>query len=329
MVRARTTAPVGQTLGHEITGEVVEVGSDVMFLKEGDIASVPFNIACGRCRMCEERKTGVCLHVNPARPGAAYGYVDMGGWIGGQAEYVMVPFADFNLLKFPDRDQALEKILDLTMLSDIFPTGYHGAYSAGVKTGSTVYVAGAGPVGLAAAHSAQILGASAVIVGDLNEERLAQARSFGCETVNLMEHDDLGEQIEQILGVPEVDCAIDAVGFEAYSHGTDHEEAPATVLNSMMEVVEAGGGMGIPGLYVTEDPGAVDKAAKKGSLSIRLGLGWAKAHHFVTGQTPVMKYNNFLMNSILSGRSNIAEVVNATVISLDEAPRSEEHTSEL
>ena len=131
MVRGRTTAPVGQTLGHEITGEVVEVGDDVLFVKEGDICSVPFNIACGRCRMCNEGKTGICLNVNPARAGAAYGYVDMGGWIGGQAEYVMVPFADFNLLQFPDRDQALEKILDLTMLSDIFPTGYHGAYTAG------------------------------------------------------------------------------------------------------------------------------------------------------------------------------------------------------
>ncbi len=185
MVRGRTTAPVGQTLGHEITGEVIEKGSDVQFLEVGDICSVPFNIACGRCRNCREGATGVCHNVNPARAGSAYGYVDMGGWLGGQAEYVMVPFADFNLLKFPDRDQALEKIRDLTMLSDIFPTGYHGCYSAGVTTGSTVYVAGAGPVGLAAAYSAHLLGAAVVIVGDLNEERLAQARSFGCETVDV------------------------------------------------------------------------------------------------------------------------------------------------
>ena len=167
MVRGRTTAPAGQTLGHEITGEVIEVGRDVEFIKKGDLCSVPFNIACGRCRMCKEGKTGICLNVNPARPGAAYGYVDMGGWKGGQAEYVMVPYADFNLLKFPDRDQAMEKILDLTMLSDIFPTGFHGAYTAGVGPGSTVYVAGAGPVGLACAASAQLLGAAVVIVGDM------------------------------------------------------------------------------------------------------------------------------------------------------------------
>lgn len=178
MVRGRTTAPSGLVLGHEITGEIIEIGRDVEFLKKGDLVSVPFNIACGRCRSCKEQHTHVCLNVNPDRPGSAYGYVDMGGWVGGQSEYVMVPYADFQLLKFPDKDQAMEKIRDLTMLSDIFPTGFHGAVSAGVRPGSTVYVAGAGPVGLAAAHSAQLLGAAVVIVGDLNADRLQQAKAL-------------------------------------------------------------------------------------------------------------------------------------------------------
>ncbi|MEB3100132.1 formaldehyde dehydrogenase, glutathione-independent [Ferviditalea candida] len=320
MVRGRTTAPSGLILGHEITGEVIEVGRDVEFIKKGDLVSVPFNIACGRCRNCKEQNTHVCDNVNPDRPGSAYGYVDMGGWVGGQAEYVMVPYADFQLLKFPDKDQAMEKIRDLTMLSDIFPTGYHGALSAGVKTGSTVYIAGAGPVGLAAAHSAQLLGAAVVIVGDLNEERLAQARTFGCETIDVSKHDDIGEQIEQILGVPEVDCAVDCVGFEAHGHGPNHTEAPATVLNSIMQITRAAGRLGIPGLYVTGDPGAVNEDAKVGTLKIRFGLGWAKAHTFVTGQTPVMKYHRDLMMSILSGRAQIAKAVNATVITLDQAP---------
>jgi len=120
MVRGRTTAPAGLVLGHEITGEVLEKGSDVEFLNVGDLVTVPFNIACGRCRNCREGKTGICLTVNPARPGAAHGYVDMGGWVGGQAEYVLVPYADFNLIKFPDQAKALTKITDLTMLSDIF-----------------------------------------------------------------------------------------------------------------------------------------------------------------------------------------------------------------
>ncbi|MEN1970385.1 formaldehyde dehydrogenase, glutathione-independent [Lentibacillus sp. N15] len=321
MVRGRTTAPEGMVLGHEITGKIVEVGRDVEFLKKGDIVSVPFNVACGRCKNCQRQDTHICLHVNPERPGGAYGYVDMGGWVGGQSEYVMVPYADFQLLKFPDKDQAMDKILDLTMLSDIFPTGYHGAITAGVTTGSTVYVAGAGPVGLAAAHSAQLLGASVVIVGDLNEERLKHARSFGCETINLQEHDNVGEQIEQILGEPEVDCAIDAVGFEAYGHGTDYHDAPATVLNTMMDVVEAGGQFGVPGLYVTEDPGAKDQDAKQGSLKVRFGLGWSKAHSIHTGQTPAMKYHRQLMKAILNGKADIANVVNATVISLDQAPQ--------
>src|SRR5439155_1682405 len=224
MVRGRTTAPAGLILGHEITGEVMECGRDVEFIKDGDLVSVPFNIACGRCRNCKERATGVCLNVNPSRPGAAYGYVDMGGWVGGQAEYVMVPYADFNLLKFPDRDEAMAKIKDLTMLSDIFPTGYHGAVTAGVGPGSIVYVAGAGRA------------------------------------------------------------------------------------------------LGIPGLYVTGDPGGVDENAKIGMLGIRIGLGWAKSHHFTTGQCPVMKYHRQLMQAILHDKVKIAKAVNVSVISLDDAP---------
>ncbi|MCU1435751.1 MAG: fdhA [Pseudarthrobacter sp.] len=322
MVRGRTTAPANLVLGHEITGEVVEVGRDVEFIKVGDLCSVPFNIACGRCRNCKERKTGICLNVNPDRPGSAYGYVDMGGWVGGQANYVLVPYADWNLLKFPDKDRAMEKILDLAMLSDIFPTGFHGAVSAGVGVGSTVYVAGAGPVGLAAATSAHLLGAAVVIVGDLNEDRLARARSFGCETVDLTKGGP-AEQIEQILGVPEVDCGVDAVGFEArgHGHGKDAEEAPATVLNSLMEITAAGGALGIPGLYVTGDPGGIDEAAKKGALSLSLGTGWAKSLSFTTGQCPVMKYNRQLMMAILNDRVNIAKNVNAKAITLEEAPQ--------
>jgi glutathione-independent formaldehyde dehydrogenase len=282
---------------------------------------VPFNIACGRCVRCKTGDTGVCLNVNPDRPGSAYGYVDMGGWVGGQAEYALVPYADWNLLKFPDKDQAMEKIVDLTMLSDIFPTGFHGAKTAGIGPGDTAYIAGGGPVGLAAAHSAQLLGASVVIVGDLIPERLAQARSFGCETIDVSKGDP-GEQIEQLLGTPEVDGAVDAVGFEARGHGADADhEAPATVLNSVMTVTRAAGKLGIPGLYVTGDPGAVDDAAKEGSLSIRIGLGWAKSHSFTTGQCPVMRYHRGLMEMILHDRAQIAKAVNATTISLDDAPQ--------
>ena len=321
MVRGRTTAPEGLILGHEITGEVIEAGSDVEFIHVGDIVSVPFNIACGRCRNCKSGKTGICLNVNPARPGAAYGYVDMGGWVGGQAEYVMVPYADFNLLKFPDKDQAMEKIKDLTLLSDIFPTGFHGAVTAGVGPGSIVYVAGAGPVGLACAASCHLLGAACTIVGDMIPERLAQARSFGCETIDLTKDISIEDQIAAIVGVPEVDAAVDCVGFEARGHGSCCKtEQPATVLNSVMNITRAGGAIGIPGLYVTGDPGGVDDNAKIGMLGIRIGLGWAKSHVFTTGQCPVMKYHHGLMQAILYDRIQIAKAVNVKTITLDDAP---------
>jgi glutathione-independent formaldehyde dehydrogenase len=322
MVRGRTTAPAGLILGHEITGEVIEAGKDVEFIKVGDICSVPFNIACGRCRNCKEGRTGICLNVNPARPGAAYGYVDMGGWVGGQAEYVLVPYADFNLLKLPDKAEAMAKIKDLTLLSDIFPTGYHGAVTAGVGPGAVVYVAGAGPVGLACAASCHLLGAACVIVGDMIPDRLKQAKSFGCETIDLKKDATLAQQIEQIVGVPEVDCSVDCVGFEAHGQGKDARvERPATVLNSIMEVTRAGGALGIPGLYVTGDPGGIDDNAKIGMLGIRIGLGWAKSHAFYTGQCPVMKYNRALMQCILHDKIKIAKAVNVTTITLDEAPK--------
>jgi len=321
MVRGRTTAPSGMVLGHEITGEIIECGADVEFLQKGDLVTVPFNVACGRCRTCREQQTGVCLNVNPGRAGGAYGYVDMGGWVGGQADYVLVPFADFNLIKFPDKDQAMSKIKDLTMLSDILPTGFHGAVSAGVGVGSIVYIAGAGPVGLAAAASAQILGAAVVMIGDMIPDRLKHAASVGFTPIDLTKSNNLGELIENVVGKPEVDSAVDAVGFEARAHGKNGQEAPATVLNSLMSVVRAAGGIGIPGLYVTEDPGAKEDAARTGNLSIRIGLGWAKSHRFYTGQTPVLKYNRQLMQAILHDRLPIAKIVNATVISLEEAPK--------
>jgi glutathione-independent formaldehyde dehydrogenase len=319
MVRGRTTAPTGMVLGHEITGEVIELGSDVEYIKKGDLVTVPFNVACGRCRTCRMQESGVCLNVNPGRAGGAYGYVDMGGWIGGQAEYVMVPYADFNLIPFPDKEQAMSKIKDLTMLSDILPTGFHGAVNAGVGVGSIVYVAGAGPVGLATAASAHILGAAVVMIGDMNGERLKHAESVGFTPIDLTRSENLGELIEKVVGKPEVDASIDAVGFEARAQGKDGQEAPATVLNSLMTVTRAAGSIGIPGLYVTEDPGAHDEASKTGNLKMRFGLGWAKSHRFYTGQTPVLKYNRQLMQAILYDRLPIAKIVGATVIPLSQA----------
>lgn len=321
MVRGRTSAPSGIVLGHEITGQVIECGRDVEFIKEGDLVSVPFNVACGRCVNCKEQKTNICLNVNPARPGAAYGYVDMGGWIGGQAEYVMVPYADFNLLQLPPLDQVKSKIIDLALLADIFATGFHGAHSAGVKVGSTVYIAGAGPVGLSCAVSCQLLGASSIIMGDLKPQRLEQAKKLGIHTIDLSKHKNIGEQIKTILGVSHVDAVVDCVGFEAYAVGQSQRvEKPAIVLDTAMDLVKAGGGIGIPGLYVTDDPGAKEEGAREGMLGLHFGLGWSKAISMAMGQTPVMRYHRQLMNMILNNKCEIARAVNAKVISLDEAP---------
>src|SRR6478752_6800069 len=216
----------------------------------------------------------------------------------------------------------MAKIRDLTLLSDIFPTGYHGAVSAGVGPGSIVYVAGAGPVGLACAVSCQLLGAAVVIVGDMIPERLAQAKSFGCEIVDLRKDATLAQQVEQIVGEPVVDSAVDCVGFEAHGHGKDAGlERPATVLNSLQELIRAGGSIGIPGLYVTGDPGGIDENAKIGALSIRIGLGWAKSCSFHTGQCPVLHYNRPLMTAILYDKVHPAQAVNASIITLDDAPQ--------
>ena len=320
MVRGRTSAPIGLVLGHEITGIVIEKGLDVETVEVGDLVSVPFNVSCGRCQNCKTQLTNVCLRVNDKPVGGAYGYVDMGGWIGGQAEYVMVPYADWVLLKFPDKDLAMKKVLDLALLTDILPTGYHACIRAGVTTGSTVYIAGAGPVGLSAAVSAFLLGAAVVIIGDLNKDRLQHARSFGCKTIDLSSKNPIKEELKKILGVDEVDCGIDCVGFEAKAD-TGHDQ-PAIVLNQLMEITHSGGAVGIPGLYVTEDPGAKDESAKHGSISINFGKGWSKALSFHTGQTPVMRYNRELMMAILNERIHPAKAVNVELIRLQDAPRA-------
>jgi glutathione-independent formaldehyde dehydrogenase len=320
MVRGRTTAPTGLVLGHEITGEVIEKGSDVEFISIGDIVSVPFNVACGRCRNCKAGLTNLCLTTNPEIPGAAYGYVSMGGWVGGQAEYVMVPYADFNLLKFPDKQQAMEKIKDLALLSDVFPTGFHGAMEAKVGAGSFVYIAGAGPVGLAAAASCHLLGAACVIVGDFKKERLALAKKFGCETIDLSTISSLPEAIAQIIGVPEVDSAIDCVGFEA-KQDTKTEQGSAA-LNTMILATRSGGTVGVVGLYVPMDPGSKDPYVREGILGVRMGWSWIKGLSFNMGQTPVMRYHRQLMNCILHNKIEIAKAVNVTVVSLDDAPKA-------
>ena len=315
----RLSFPEGEQLGHEITGEVIEVGRDVVFIKVGDLVSVPFNVACGRCRNCKAGHTDVCMNVNSKASCGAYGF-NLGGWKGGQSMYHMVPYADFNLLKFPDKDQAMEHILDLTLLSDILPTGFHGCVSAGVKPGSTVYIAGAGPVGRCAAAAARLLGASCIIVGDMNTERLALVKKAGYEVVDLSKDTPLPDQIEAILKDREVDCGVDAVGFECHGQASSKNQ-PEAVLNALMQVVRAGdGGMGCVGVYSEVDTKADSEAHKQGKLLLDFGKAWIKSPKLTVGQCPVMRYNRDLMMAILWDRMPyLREVVNPEVISLDQA----------
>ena len=319
--RGRFTVPQGTVLGHEITGEVIEAGRDVEMLQVGDLVSVPFNVACGRCRNCKEGHTDVCETVNPDASVGAYGF-DLGGWAGGQAEYVLVPYADWNLLKFPDTAQAMEKIHDLTLISDILPTGYHGCVSAGVSPGTTVYIAGAGPVGRCAAASARLLGAACIIIGDQNPERLQVLSAAGYETIDLRNDAPLRDQIEHIVGTPEVDCGVDAVGFEAHGYGdTATAEQPAAVLNALFDVVRARGKIGVPGIYEPTDPGGVDADAKQGRLHLDWGKAWLKSIQVMTGMAPVANYNRQLTQAILWDRMPyLRQTLNIDVITLDEAP---------
>lgn len=321
--RGRFVVPEGHVLGHEITGEIVEAGSDVENLSVGDLVSVPFNVACGRCRNCREARSDVCESdlVNPDADLGAFGF-DLKGWSGGQAEYVLVPYADFMLMPFPDAAQAMERIRELTLLSDILPTGYHGCVSAGVKPGSHVYIAGAGPVGRCAAVSARLLGAAVVIVGDQNEDRLKLLGDVGFETVDLRDPTPLGDRIEAITGRRDVDCGVDAVGFEAHGVGTaaDREE-PQAALNSLFEIVRAAGGIGVPGIYVGSDPDPIDDDAGHGRLRLDWGKMWTKSIRIMTGMAPVTNYNRQLRDAILWNRMpDLSRALSIEVVPLDTAP---------
>lgn len=321
--RGRFAAPKGMVMGHEMTGEVIEVGKGVEYIKVGDLCSVPFNVSCGRCRNCKERHTDVCMNVNDAVDCGAYGF-NLGGWQGGQSDYLMVPYADWNLLPFPDKDQAMEKIRDLTLLSDILPTGFHGLMEAGARVGSTVYIAGAGPVGRCAAAGARLIGASCIIVADSNRERLDLVKNNGCEIVDLTSDTPVPDQIEAILGKREVDCGVDCVGLEAHGSGSEaNNEHSEAVINTLIEVVRAGGAMGIPGIYTDADPKASTELTKKGQLPVAFGKAWIKSPRLMAGQAPIMHYNRDLMMAILWGRMPyLGAMLNTELISLEEAPEA-------
>ena len=320
MYEGRTAAEPGIVFGHENMGIVEDVGSAVSMRKVGDRVVMPFNVACGFCKNCLNGFTGFCIRVNPGFAGGAYGYVAMGPWVGGQAEYLQVPFADFNCLHLPD---GTDNEADYALLADIFPTGYHGAELAGVKPGESVVVFGAGPVGLMAAYSCILRGAAQVYSVDHVKERLDVAESIGAIPINYDEGDPV-QQIKDMRKGKGTDKGIDAVGYQATNPGSsaaggEQDEAPNIVLNQLIETVEPTGALGIPGLYVPSDPAGVDENAKKGALSINFGKLFEKGLRLGTGQCNVKRYNAYLRDLIMAGRAKPSFVVSHEV-PLDDAP---------
>ena len=294
----------GMVLGHENMGVVAEVGQAVNRIKVGDRVSVPFNISCGTCRNCNAGWTSACLRANPTgRPTAGYGYPMMGPYWGGQAEYLRVPWADFNLLELP---AGTEYESDFTMLSDIFPTGYHGTELAQVGAGDTVAVFGAGPVGLMAAHSAALRGASQVFVVDKEPDRLALAERFGATTVNFADADPAEVIMEGTDGFG-VDCGVEAVGYQA--HDRTGQEHPEMVLDKLVEVVRATGRLGVVGVYNPQDPGAATENAKQGRYAFQYGQVFDKGISMGQGQCPVKRYNRQLRDLIIRGRATPSLIV--------------------
>ncbi|MBO0868400.1 MAG: glutathione-independent formaldehyde dehydrogenase [Micromonosporaceae bacterium] len=320
MYEGRTSVEPGKILGHENMGIVQEVGAAVDRVRVGDRVSVPFNISCGTCRNCVRGQTSFCLRTNPVPgvDGGAYGYANMGPYDGGQAEYLRVPYADFNLLQLPPGE---DHETDFTMLSDIFPTGWHGTELAGMQPGDTVAVFGAGPVGLLAAHSAMLRGAAQVFVVDKEPDRLALADKVGATPVDFSQADPV-QQIADATGGTGADCGVEAVGYQA--HDPTGQEHPELVLDNLVGAVRSAGGIGVVGVYRPDDPGAATEPAKHGRIGFDYGMFFSKGQHMGTGQCPVKRYNELLRDLIIAGRARPSSLVSHE-LPLDQAPEGYQH----
>ena len=314
MYEGRTSVEAGKILGHENLGEVIEVGACVERVKVGDRVCLPFNIACGYCENCERGMTAACLTANPGKVGAGYGYAGMGPYQGGQAEYLRVPYADFNCLVLPE--DAAEKENDYVMLSDIFPTGYHATELAGVLPGESVVVYGAGPVGLLAAYSALIKGAAKVFVVDTQKDRLALAEGIGAIPIDDTEQGGVEEVLAQTHGKG-ADRGCECVGFQCFNCAG--HEVPNLTMNNLVKAVKATGRIGCVGVFMPKDPGAATDLAKQGEIAFDFGEFWKKGLQVGTGQTSVKRYNRRLMQLIHTGRAKPSFIVSHE-LALEQAP---------
>ncbi|MBA8824201.1 threonine dehydrogenase-like Zn-dependent dehydrogenase [Saccharopolyspora lacisalsi] len=314
MYEGRTPMEHGRVLGHENLGEVVEVGSGVDRVQRGDRVCLPFNIGCGFCANCERGQTGFCLSVDSDTPGGAYGFAGMGSYSGGQAEYLRVPWADFNCLVLPE--DAQDKENDYVMLADIFPTGYHATELADVSPGESVVVYGAGPVGLMAAYSALLRGASTVMLVDRHPDRLKLAEQIGAVPID----DSQGSPVEQVrehTGGHGADKGCECVGYQAHDpHGTEN---PSAIMNNLVSSVKATGALGVVGIFLPQDPDGPDELAQQGKLAFDMGQFWFSGQRMGTGQANVKAYNRFLAEVIHKDRAKPSFLVSHE-LSLDQAP---------
>ncbi len=319
MYEGRTELEAGKIIGHENLGEVVEVGEAVSSLDVGDLVCIPFNASCGYCKNCERGMTAACLTLNPGTAGAGYGYAGMGDLQGGQAEYLRVPYADFNCLKLPQ--DARDRQDDYVMLSDIFPTGWHATELAGLMPGESVVIYGAGPVGLMAALSAQIKGAAQIMIVDRHADRLALAQKCGATPINDAQ-DDPVERVMDLTHGEGADRGCECVGFHA--HDPQGKEENNAVLNKLVQSVKATGSLGVVGVFMPSDPKSADPLAKKGQVAFDFGEFWTKGLRMGTGQTNVKNYNRHLCNLIESGKAKPSFIVSHS-LSLEEAPDAYAH----
>ncbi|MCC2633313.1 glutathione-independent formaldehyde dehydrogenase [Ramlibacter sp.] len=316
MYEGRTDMSPGRILGHENLGEVIEIGAAVDRVKVGDRVCLPFNIGCGFCENCEKGLSGFCLTCNPGMAGAAYGFAGMGPYSGGQAEYLRVPYGDYNCLILP-RD-SVEKESDYVMLSDIFPTGYHATELAGVSPGETVVIYGAGPVGLMAAYSAMIRGAALVMVVDTHKDRLALAERIGAVAIDDTEGTGI-EQVMELTGGVGADKGCECVGYQCCN--MHREEVPNLTMNNLVAAVKAAGRIGVVGVFVPEDPGAKDTLQKRGQMAFDFGQFWFKGQSMGTGQANVKAYNRFLSRLIEKDKVKPSWIVSHE-LPLDRAPEA-------
>ncbi|MDB6128336.1 MAG: aldehyde dismutase [Verrucomicrobia bacterium] len=319
MFEGRTSVKKGTVLGHENLGQVIEVGKNVEQIKKGDMVCLPFNVSCGHCKNCERGLTGFCLNANPGNAGAAYGYAEMGPYDGGQAEFLRVPWADFNCLKLPD--DARERENDYVMLSDIFPTGWHATELAGLKAGESVVIYGCGPVGLMAAYSAMLKGASKVFVIDRHPDRLRLATQIGAFAID----DTDGHHVERVLDLTEgegADRGCECVGYQC--HDPAGHEVPNSTMNDLVASVRATGGIGVVGVFTPEDPKGPNALARKGEIAFDFGEFFSKGQTMGTGQTNVKMYNRQLCELVHSGRAKPSWIVSHE-LGLEQAPDAYKH----